>query len=98
MTTVGDEARQILQASIDQKVDAVEAYVAAQTRRATITAQLHAAEAAEAEAWQQLKRVEWSDPALKALGLAAPSPANGKRPAARQRKRPASADDTTQQS
>lgn len=98
MSTVGDEARQVLQAAIDAKVSAVEAYAGAQTRRATVAEELRSAEAAEAEAWQQLKRLDWSDSELKALGLNPPSAASAKRPAARSRKRQAPADNTAQQS
>lgn len=98
MTTMGDDARQLLQAAIDQKVAAVEAYAETQTRRASIAEQLRAAEAAEAEAWQQLKRLDWSDSELKTLGLNPPNGASTKRPAARQRKRPVPADSTGQQS
>lgn len=73
MSTKGDEARQLLQAAIDQKVAAVEAFTEAQTRRAAIAEQLRSAEGAEADAWHELKRLDWSDSELKTLGLQPPS-------------------------
>lgn len=98
MSNVGDDARQVLQAAIDRKVAAVEAYAAAQTRRAEIVQELQTAESAESEKWHDLKRLDWTDSELKALGLNPPSGATTKRPASRSRKRQASADNSGQQS
>lgn len=98
MSTVADDARQVLQAAIDAKVAAVEAYATAQTARTDAAAQLHAAETAEADAWAQLKRLDWSDTELKTIGLNPPNGASTKRPAGRSRKRQASTDSSTHQS
>lgn len=85
--TIAEDARAILQAAVDRKVSAVDSYAVVRAQREQAAATLRAAEAAEAVAWAELKKLDWSDSELRSLGLSAPAAAGGRRPAVRGRNR-----------
>lgn len=85
--TITEDARAILQAAVDRKVSAVDTYAVVRAQREQAAATLRAAEAAEADAWAELKRLDWSDSELRSLGLSAPAAAGERRSAVRRRNR-----------